>query len=79
MLLCDGCDLGYHLECLTPPLDDVPNEEWYCPECAATEARRAKLDATIDRVVSQVDFSVNVILVNGTVFYPYYLKLPPYN
>lgn len=34
MLLCDGCDLGYHLECLTPPMDEVPLDEWYCPECS---------------------------------------------
>lgn len=23
MLLCDGCDLGYHMACLSPPLDEV--------------------------------------------------------
>lgn len=33
MLLCDGCDLGYHLECLEPPLVEVPAGVWYCPEC----------------------------------------------
>ena len=31
MLLCDGCNLGYHMECLTPPLAEVPLGEWYCP------------------------------------------------
>ncbi|XP_018621294.1 PHD and RING finger domain-containing protein 1 [Scleropages formosus] len=35
LLLCDGCDAGYHMECLTPPLNSVPVEEWFCPECAA--------------------------------------------
>nr|XP_046250867.1 PHD and RING finger domain-containing protein 1 [Scatophagus argus]XP_046250868.1 PHD and RING finger domain-containing protein 1 [Scatophagus argus]XP_046250869.1 PHD and RING finger domain-containing protein 1 [Scatophagus argus]XP_046250870.1 PHD and RING finger domain-containing protein 1 [Scatophagus argus]XP_046250871.1 PHD and RING finger domain-containing protein 1 [Scatophagus argus]XP_046250872.1 PHD and RING finger domain-containing protein 1 [Scatophagus argus] len=35
LLLCDGCDAGYHMECLTPPLDSVPVEEWFCPECDA--------------------------------------------
>ncbi|XP_062847038.1 PHD and RING finger domain-containing protein 1 [Trichomycterus rosablanca] len=34
MLLCDGCDAGYHMECLTPPLNAVPVEEWFCPQCA---------------------------------------------
>ncbi|XP_039600411.1 PHD and RING finger domain-containing protein 1 isoform X2 [Polypterus senegalus] len=34
LLLCDGCDDGYHMECLNPPLDAVPVEEWFCPECA---------------------------------------------
>ncbi|XP_034542513.1 PHD and RING finger domain-containing protein 1 isoform X2 [Notolabrus celidotus] len=35
LLLCDGCDAGYHMECLTPPIDSVPVEEWFCPECEA--------------------------------------------
>ncbi|XP_061773603.1 PHD and RING finger domain-containing protein 1 isoform X2 [Nerophis ophidion] len=35
LLLCDGCDAGYHMECLTPPMDTVPVEEWFCPECVA--------------------------------------------
>lgn len=34
LLLCDGCDAGYHMECLTPPLDAVPVEEWFCPRCS---------------------------------------------
>ncbi|XP_022105700.1 protein SCAF11-like isoform X2 [Acanthaster planci] len=35
LLLCDGCDAGYHCECLDPPLVHIPIEEWYCPECVA--------------------------------------------
>jgi hypothetical protein len=38
MLLCDGCDLGYHLECLDPPMDTVPLEEWFCPDCALSSS-----------------------------------------
>lgn len=33
MLLCDGCDLGYHIQCLQPPLENVPTGNWYCSEC----------------------------------------------
>ncbi|XP_072277757.1 PHD and RING finger domain-containing protein 1 [Pyxicephalus adspersus] len=36
LLLCDGCDAGYHMECLTPALNAVPVDEWFCPECAPT-------------------------------------------
>ncbi|CAG0918121.1 unnamed protein product [Notodromas monacha] len=39
LLLCDGCDAGYHLECLNPPLSRVPIEEWYCPDCDPVERR----------------------------------------
>ncbi|NWU92487.1 PHRF1 protein, partial [Upupa epops] len=34
LLLCDGCDAGYHMECLNPPLSEVPVDEWFCPACA---------------------------------------------
>jgi hypothetical protein len=33
MLLCDGCDRGWHLFCLDPPLENVPHGAWYCPVC----------------------------------------------
>ena len=31
MLLCDGCNVGYHMECLTPPMLEVLLGVWYCP------------------------------------------------
>ena len=33
MLLCDNCDRGYHTFCLDPPLRQVPEGAWYCPQC----------------------------------------------
>ena len=33
LLECEKCDNGYHLKCLTPPLDKVPQDEWFCPTC----------------------------------------------
>ncbi|XP_022256711.1 uncharacterized protein LOC106472430 [Limulus polyphemus] len=36
LLLCDACDFGYHCECLDPPLEEVPVEEWFCPDCLPT-------------------------------------------
>lgn len=49
MLLCDNCDRGYHLECLTPPMTAVPIEEWFCPDCT---------NRTNNRVVRE-NFSVH--------------------
>ncbi|KAG1677402.1 Splicing factor, arginine/serine-rich 19 [Nymphon striatum] len=34
LLLCDGCDRGYHCYCLSPTLDEIPIEEWFCSDCA---------------------------------------------
>lgn len=33
MLLCDGCDHGYHMYCLRPPLVDIPEGDWFCYDC----------------------------------------------
>ncbi|NXT62779.1 PHRF1 protein, partial [Chaetops frenatus] len=41
LLLCDGCDAGYHMECLNPPLTEVPVDEWFCPACAPMGANGA--------------------------------------
>ncbi|KAK2465991.1 hypothetical protein APHAL10511_001632 [Amanita phalloides] len=35
MLLCDGCDCGFHMFCLDPPLDAIPKEQWFCFTCLA--------------------------------------------
>uniref|UniRef100_A0A3Q3E8S5 E3 ubiquitin-protein ligase UHRF n=1 Tax=Labrus bergylta TaxID=56723 RepID=A0A3Q3E8S5_9LABR len=33
-LLCDECDMAYHIYCLNPPLTSIPDDEdWYCPGC----------------------------------------------
>ncbi|TPX70142.1 hypothetical protein SpCBS45565_g01901 [Spizellomyces sp. 'palustris'] len=33
MLLCDGCNRGYHLYCFDPPMSAIPNTDWFCPDC----------------------------------------------
>ncbi|KAL4256714.1 [histone H3]-trimethyl-L-lysine(4) demethylase [Pleurotus pulmonarius] len=33
MLLCDGCDCGFHMFCLDPPLDTIPKDQWFCYTC----------------------------------------------
>ena len=54
LLLCDGCDSAYHTFCLDPPLDAVPEGDWYCPDCAPTlapppRAARAERAAAAER------------------------------
>lgn len=36
MLLCDGCNDGFHTFCLSPPLDSIPDGSWQCASCSAT-------------------------------------------
>ncbi|KAL6722178.1 hypothetical protein ACLMJK_001285 [Lecanora helva] len=32
-LVCDGCDYGYHKNCLDPPAKINPLHDWHCPRC----------------------------------------------
>ncbi|XP_057817430.2 lysine-specific demethylase JMJ17 isoform X1 [Cryptomeria japonica] len=38
MLLCDRCDRGWHVYCLSPPLKGVPQGNWYCFDCLNSES-----------------------------------------
>ena len=35
MLICDGCETGWHMQCLEPPMTEVPDDTWFCPVCVA--------------------------------------------
>ncbi|KAJ7065206.1 regulator of chromosome condensation 1/beta-lactamase-inhibitor protein II, partial [Mycena amicta] len=50
VLECEKCDAPYHLSCLTPPLESVPDGEWFCADCeenpgASVGAAATKLHA----------------------------------
>ncbi|CAH3184955.1 unnamed protein product, partial [Porites evermanni] len=38
LLLCDGCDRGYHTYCCTPKLSSIPEGDWYCIDCIVLAA-----------------------------------------
>ncbi|XP_061392487.1 uncharacterized protein LOC133327957 [Musca vetustissima] len=42
LLLCDGCDKGYHTYCFKPKMENIPEGDWYCYECVnkATNERK---------------------------------------
>jgi hypothetical protein len=33
MLVCDSCSKGWHMLCLAPPLEEIPEGQWLCPRC----------------------------------------------
>ena len=37
VLCCDGCCGVYHLYCVDPPMDELPEGEWYCSVCVDNE------------------------------------------
>ena len=33
-ILCEDCDVSYHIYCMKPPLQNVPTGPWKCKWCA---------------------------------------------
>ena len=40
LLICDACDKGFHMECLQPPLNELPEGRWICPICIPLPNRK---------------------------------------
>lgn len=38
IVLCDKCDKGFHMYCLSPPMEGVPRGDWVCPRCLVTRS-----------------------------------------
>lgn len=49
LLICDNfcksCASTIHIKCLDPPLQKVPEGDWFCPACLPREKRKAKAKA----------------------------------
>ncbi|XP_043710608.1 BRCT domain-containing protein At4g02110-like [Telopea speciosissima] len=35
-----GCGIGMHIDCCDPPLEDVPEEDWFCSKCSVKDSTR---------------------------------------
>jgi hypothetical protein len=49
MLLCDGCNDGWHMSCLPVPLMRVPDGDWICPKCL-------EAGLTLEQLQTRADF-----------------------
>lgn len=49
MLLCDGCDDGFHMHCLDPALQSIPEGDWYCNECEVMQQLCCQVCASPER------------------------------
>lgn len=58
LLLCDLCNLGYHMACLNPPLDAIPAGSWYCPPCSELHSVNRNLDEVIHISVGDSQLAV---------------------
>jgi hypothetical protein len=56
MLICDGCDKLFHLYCLDPPLEKVPDGDWFCLKCEVSTRdvdSDVEIEACDDFVIEQ--------------------------
>ncbi|KAL9262872.1 putative Histone-lysine N-methyltransferase ATXR5 [Drosera capensis] len=42
LLLCDGCDVGFHMSCVRPVVARVPVGQWLCPSCVERPPSRVR-------------------------------------
>ncbi|PBL02905.1 hypothetical protein ARMGADRAFT_955558 [Armillaria gallica] len=52
MLLCDGCDCGFHTFCLTPRVKSIPKGQWYCHACLSGSGRDFGFDEGDEHTLS---------------------------
>ncbi|KAJ1699299.1 hypothetical protein LUZ63_007811 [Rhynchospora breviuscula] len=49
MLICGdesgslGCGIGTHIDCCNPPLEAVPNDDWFCCKCSKLSSKKTTL------------------------------------
>lgn len=57
MLLCDQCNLGFHMECLSPPLEVIPTGSWYCDCCfgSASEEDDEEVNDLLNDLDNEMD------------------------
>lgn len=56
LLLCDECNKAYHLRCLVPPLESIPEDEnWYCPSCKNDENEIVKAGEKLKPTKKRMD------------------------
>ena len=64
LIVCDLCHKAYHLECLDPPLTEVPEGSWFCRNCIVRSPARVNRSAS--RVKSTGSVSSNFSKSNET-------------
>eukprot|EP00548_Thalassiothrix_antarctica_P000737 CAMPEP_0194144002 /NCGR_PEP_ID=MMETSP0152-20130528/13100_1 /TAXON_ID=1049557 /ORGANISM="Thalassiothrix antarctica, Strain L6-D1" /LENGTH=904 /DNA_ID=CAMNT_0038843665 /DNA_START=165 /DNA_END=2879 /DNA_ORIENTATION=+ len=82
LICCDSCMQWFHPNCLTPPLKELPEGEWFCPSCDKRVGKKAVDNAvfTIKKLTnvdsgnallvgeSTIDTSRNVLSKTSSVF-----------
>jgi hypothetical protein len=54
LIVCDGCEKSYHNHCLDPPLDEVPEGDWFCPKCCKSDNQVHQVHVQVEKVEDDV-------------------------
>lgn len=46
LLICEECSETYHTFCCSPPFDEVPEDDFYCPACKIDDSKIVKAGET---------------------------------
>jgi len=57
LILCDECDISFHIYCLDPPLDEVPQGAWKCKWCIVCVTCGATSPGAVDGCAWQNNYS----------------------
>ena len=58
LVACDGtCDTSYHIYCLNPPLDNIPNYVWLCQTCKFKSSNPNDITFIIGEVIAAKSMS----------------------
>lgn len=57
LILCDECDISFHIYCLDPPLDEVPQGAWKCKWCIVCLTCGATSPGVVDGCAWQNNYS----------------------
>lgn len=47
LLMCDKCPRVYHLFCLDPPIQQVPDGEWFCNKCQEEKDEEESMEVNV--------------------------------
>ena len=61
LLVCEGCEFFFHMKCLDPPLEEIPEDDWFC---ANEQCQKKKSETALLCSVSMVTHVVGNLQVD---------------
>lgn len=76
LLCCDNCPNTLHLTCVNPPLDAIPEGEWYCQKCRKTKKESPNSGLFSKGVAALESSNPSVFMLPDTLYRDVYVTYP---